>query len=92
MFLRLDPWKPSRKNAKRELGKEISVSGLLSSMVFKKRLDVVPSKPDHPTDLVGNKLTAFDPPIDGHLGHAEKLGELFDGVKLLGQLSHHVTC
>lgn len=53
-------------------------------MLFEKRLDVIPSKPHDPADLVGDDLTAFDPPVDGHLGDAEEVRELFDGVKLLG--------
>ena len=60
-------------------------------MFLKKLFDVIRPKPHRSADVVGGELTAFDQTIDGHLSDAKKLGELLDGVKLLGQLSHGFT-
>ena len=60
-------------------------------MCLKKCFDVVTSKPHDPADLVDYELATLHPTVDGHLSDAKKLGELFDGVKLLGQFSHGLT-
>ena len=74
--------------AGRDLGSDLVT---LISVLFQERLDVNPPKPHHPTDVMGSNLAPLDQTIDGHLGDTEKLSELFDGVKLLGQLGHGFT-
>ena len=55
-----------------------------ASVLFEEDLNVISSKSHRSANVVGGELTSFDEAVDGHLGHPKKLGEFFDGVKLLG--------